>query len=96
MLRRVPAFLKHWLILLQTLNILVGVWDLIADVCDLITEAHKVFVGMEVEAMEATVMAAIYNLEVDGAETGRVWTRNPPASGDVLKEACPVRHLESP
>ena len=46
--------------------------------------------------MEARVMATIYNLEVDGTATGRVWTRNPPASGDVLKGVCPVRHLESP
>lgn len=57
-MRTCVVFLKHWLILLQTLNILAGVWDLIADVCDLITEAHKVFVGMEVEAMEATVMVS--------------------------------------
>ena len=44
--------------------------------------------------MEARVMAAIYNLEVDGTATGRV--KNPPASGHVLKGVCPVRHLESP
>lgn len=40
MLWRVPDFLKHRLILLQTLNTLAGV-------CDLIPEAHKVFAGME-------------------------------------------------
>ena len=46
--------------------------------------------------MEARVMATIYNLEDDGAEIGRVWIRNPPTSGDVLKGVCLVHHLESP